>query len=105
MRWQIYYTSFGGLWDIFWAAWLATRWRMLTTAYFVKEIYPTDKFWPWIHGKLGMIGALTVYRSSAFFGFVSIVSWIIWAIFVNDFHPSFDWTWGGPQWAPKVGPP
>jgi len=99
-----YYTSFGGLWDIFWATWLALRWRMLTTTHFVEKIYPTDPFWPWVKGKIGMIGALTVYRSSAFFGFVSIVAWTIWALFVNKFHPSFDWTVGGPQWAPRVGP-
>jgi len=100
-----YYTSFGGVWDAFWALLLLRRWRMLTTAYFLREIYRTDPFWPWAKRRLGIVGALTLYRASAFFGFVSIAAWTFWALFVNDFHPSFDWTLGGPQWAPKVGPP
>lgn len=100
-----YYTSLGGVWDVFWAVWLAFKWRTLTTKHFADKIYPHDPFWPWAKRKMGMIGALTIYRASAFFGFVSIIAWTLWALFVNDFHPSFDWSLGGPQWAPKVGPP
>ncbi len=100
-----YYTSFGGVWDAFWAVWLLARWRTLTTAVFVREIYPSDPFWPWARRKLGMAGALAIYRASAFFGFTSIVAWTLWAIFVNDVHNSFDWTLHGPQWAPRQGPP
>lgn len=100
-----YYTSFGGLWDAFWAAWLLLRWRTLTTAVFVSDVYPRDPFWPAIRRRFGMAAALTFYRTSAFFGLTSLVAWTTWAIFVNDFHPNFDWTLGGPQWAPRQGPP
>lgn len=100
-----YYTSLGGVWDAFWAVLLLSRWRMLTTAYFEREIFPSDPFWPWAKRKVGMVGCLTIYRTSAFFGLTALVAWTVWALFVNDFHPSFDWSLGGPQWAPKVGPP
>ena len=100
-----YYTSFGGVWDIFWAGWLALRWRVLTTAYFDAEVAPKDPLWPILRRKLGRNVSLTVYRASAFFGFVSIVAWMAWALFVNDFEPRLDWSWGGPQWAPRQGPP
>ena len=48
---------------------------------------------------------LTVYRASAFFGVASIIGWYIWALFINDFHNALDWSLGGPQWAPRQGPP
>ena len=100
-----YYTSLGGAWDLFWAAWLATRWRVLTTAYFESEVAPKDPLWPWLRKKTGTAFALTVYRASAFFGITSIIAWMLWALFVNDFHPHLDWTLGGPSWAPRQGPP
>ena len=100
-----YYTSLGGAWDLFWAALLLMRWRVLTNSYFEAEVAPKDPFWPWLRGKAGDAVALTVYRASAFFGFVSIIAWMLWALFVNDFHPHLDWSWGGPQWAPRQGPP
>ena len=100
-----YYTSLGGAWDLFWAAWLATRWRVLTTAYFEAEVAPKDPLWPWLRKKTGTAFALTVYRASAFFGVVSIIAWMLWALFVNDFQPHLDWTLGGPSWAPRQGPP
>ncbi len=100
-----YYTSLGGVWDVFWAVLLLSRWRMLTTVYFETKIFPSDPFWPWAKRKVGMVGCLTIYRTSAFFAFTAIIGWTTWALFVNEFHPSFDWSLGGPQWAPKVGPP
>jgi TRAP-type C4-dicarboxylate transport system permease small subunit len=48
---------------------------------------------------------LTVYRASAFFGVASIIGWYIWALLINDFHAALDWSLGGPQWAPRIGPP
>jgi membrane-bound metal-dependent hydrolase YbcI (DUF457 family) len=100
-----YYTSLGGAWDIFWALWLATRWRVLTTAYFDTQLFPKDPFWPWLLGKSNRTFCLTVYRASAFFGFASIVGWMLWALVVNEFHPHLDWNLGGPSWAPRTGPP
>lgn len=100
-----YYTSLGGAWDLFWAGWLALRWRVLTTAYFEAEVAPKDPLWPWLRRKAGNAVALTLYRASAFFGFVSIVAWMLWALFVNEFHPHLDWHLGAPSWAPRQGPP
>ena len=48
---------------------------------------------------------LTVYRASAFFGIASILGWYLWALAVNDLHAALDWSLGGPQWAPRIGPP
>ena len=83
-----YYTSLGGAWDLFWAGWLALRWRVLTTAYWEREIVPNDPLWPWLRAQgCGRNVSLTIYRTSAFFGFVSIIAWMLRALFVNDFHP------------------
>jgi hypothetical protein len=102
-----YYTSFGGVWDVLWAIWLACHWRMLTSAYFWKEIVPSDTFWAWLGrkrwGKDWVM--LTVYRASAFFGFASIIGWFVWTLVVNDIHNSLSWVWSGPSWAPRQGPP
>lgn len=100
-----YYTSLGGAWDLFWAGLLALRWRMLTTEYFEREIAPKDPLWPWLRRKVGNAASLTLYRASAFFGFVSIAAWMIWSLVVNDFHDQLDWSLGGPYWAPRQGPP
>jgi membrane-bound metal-dependent hydrolase YbcI (DUF457 family) len=100
-----YYTSLGGVWDALWAGWLAFHWRTLTRDHFYREIVPRDTFWLWLRTKASDVVMLTVYRASAFFGVASIVGWTVWALLVNDFHNSFDWSLGGPQWAPRVGPP
>ena len=100
-----YYTSLGGVWDAFWAIWLLYYWRMFTVTYFRAEIVPTDPFWDWMKRWTNETVMLTVYRTSAFFGYASIIGWYIWVLFVNDFHPHLDWSWGGPQWAPRQGPP
>jgi membrane-bound metal-dependent hydrolase YbcI (DUF457 family) len=100
-----YYTSLGGVWDLLWAAWLLWNWRMLTSEYFHTNIAPRDHFWTWLGRRASTAVVLTVYRTSAFFGFASIIGWFIWALFVNEFQPHLDWSFGGPQWAPRVGPP
>lgn len=100
-----YYTSLGGVWDALWAGWLALHWRMFTTDYFHREIVPRDKFWIWLQTKTTDTVMLTLYRSSAFFGVASIIGWYIWALLLNDFQSALDWSLGGPQWAPRVGPP
>jgi membrane-bound metal-dependent hydrolase YbcI (DUF457 family) len=100
-----YYTSLGGVWDVLWAGWLAFHWRMLTREHFYREIVPRDTFWLWLRTKANDTVMLTVYRASAFFGVASILGWYVWALFINDFHNALDWSLGGPQWAPRVGPP
>lgn len=100
-----YYTSLGGAWDLFWAGWLLLKWRVLTTAYFDREVAPTDPLWPWLRQRVGRTMSLTIYRTSAFFGLVSIVAWMTWSLFVNDFQNQLDWSIGGPSWAPRQGPP
>ena len=100
-----YYTSLGGVWDALWAGWLALHWRMFTQEYFHREIVPRDKFWIWLQTKTTDTMMLTLYRGSAFFGVASVLGWYIWALLLNDFHAALDWSLGGPQWAPRVGPP
>ncbi|HMN99756.1 MAG TPA: metal-dependent hydrolase [Miltoncostaeaceae bacterium] len=100
-----YYTSLGGVWDILWAVWLSFNWRMFTAHHFHTEIVPRDTFWLWLRTKASDSVMLTVYRASAFFGVASIIGWYIWALLINDFHAALDWSLGGPQWAPRIGPP
>ena len=99
-----YYTSLGGVWDAFWALWLLRYWRMFTITYFRDELYPSDPFWSWMHRFTGETVMLTVYRTSAFFGYASIIGWYIWVLAINDFHPHLDWSFGAPHWAPRQGP-
>jgi membrane-bound metal-dependent hydrolase YbcI (DUF457 family) len=100
-----YYTSLGGAWDIFWAVFLLFNWRVLTTRYYLERVEPKDRFWPWLQGKTNHTMCLVVYRTSAFFGFASIIGWLVYALVVNELHDALDWSWGGPTWAPRVGPP
>lgn len=100
-----YYTSLGGVWDVLWAGWLAWHWRMFTADYFHSEIVPRDSFWLWLRTKTSSTVMLTVYRASAFFGVGSVIGWYVWALLINTFHPHLDWSFGGPQWAPRQGPP
>lgn len=100
-----YYTSLGGVWDVMWAVWLLWHWRSLTADHFHREIYPKDPFWHWLGRRASTSVMLTVYRASAFFGFASIIGWFTFSLVVNDFHAALDWSLGGPQWAPRVGPP
>jgi membrane-bound metal-dependent hydrolase YbcI (DUF457 family) len=100
-----YYTSLGGVWDAFWAVWLAFNWRMFTAHHFHTEIVPRDSFWLWMRTKASDSVMLTIYRASAFFGVASIIGWYIWALLINDFHAALDWSLGGPHWAPRIGPP
>ena len=100
-----YYTSLGGVWDILWAVWLAFHWRMFTHDHFHREIVPRDTFWLWLRTRASDSVMLTIYRASAFFGVGSIIGWYIWALLVNDLHAALDWSFGGPQWAPRQGPP
>ena len=73
--------------------------------HFWEKVAPFDPLWGIIHRRAGTAVTLTVYRASAFFGVASVVGWMIWALAVNEFHPQLDWSVGGPQWAPKQGPP
>ncbi|MFN8108976.1 MAG: metal-dependent hydrolase [Thermoleophilia bacterium] len=99
-----YYTSLGGVWDTLWALWLLWNWRILTTEFFRREVYPKDPFWGWLNRLIPETGLLTLYRASAFFGIASIMGWYAWALAVNNFHASLDWSIGGPQWTPRIGP-
>ena len=95
-----YYTSLGGVWDIFWAVWLAFRWRDFTSEYFHREVVPRDTFWLWLRTKASDDVMLTVYRASAFFGVASIIGWYIWALLHQRLpqHPRLD------AGRPAVGP-
>ncbi len=95
-----YYTGLGGAWDIFWGVLLVLNWRILTTRYFVERIQDRDPFWPWLRQRTNQTFCLVAYRASAFFGLASIVGWLVWSLFVQDFHASLDWSWGGPGWVP-----
>jgi membrane-bound metal-dependent hydrolase YbcI (DUF457 family) len=100
-----YYTSLGGAWDIFWAILLIFNWKVLTTRYYRDRVEPQDPFWPWLQRKTNDTICLAFYRTSAFFGFASIIGWMVYALLVNELHAAFDWSIGGPQWAPRVDPP
>lgn len=97
-----YNLSLGGLWDLFWVVSLVLAIGGLSTRSFRERVVPSDPLWPKVIDRFGMTAALTLFRTSAFFGICAPLAWMIWALYVNDFHPAFDWRWGGPGWAPPL---
>jgi membrane-bound metal-dependent hydrolase YbcI (DUF457 family) len=95
-----YYSSPGGLWDMFWLA-LVVLFAMKTVRrdYFHNVIIPADPAaWGWLSRKLGITerGLLALYRGLLFYGACRIVAWTIYARFVAD--APWDPAWGGPSW-------
>ncbi|MFT7649340.1 MAG: hypothetical protein ACI8Y4_004101 [Candidatus Poriferisodalaceae bacterium] len=95
-----YYSSLGGVWDLFWFVMLVVFARVtMRRSYFRSTIIPADpKVWGWLHQKLhlGERGLLMLYRGFVFYGLGRMIAWFMYARF--DAKAPFQPVWGGPRY-------
>ncbi|MEZ5183092.1 MAG: metal-dependent hydrolase [Acidimicrobiales bacterium] len=95
-----YYSSLGGMWDLFWLVILLVFARkVLRPSYFRHTIVPADpKVWGWLHRKLRLPegGLILFYWGYLFYGAGRMVTWFLYA----RFGAKAPWNpvWGGPSW-------
>ena len=96
-----YYSSLGGVWDVFWLVMvLIFARRALAPSYFREVVIPADpKVWNWLHRRLhiGEPGLLLLYWGFMFYGLARLIAWIIYARNPSTDAP-LDLSWGGPSW-------
>lgn len=95
-----YYSSLGGVWDLFWlvVVVLLAR-RALRADYFRDTVVPADpRAWGWLHRRLGLSegGLLLLYRGFFFYGLGRMTSWFLYARF--GARTPFQPVWGGPRY-------
>jgi LexA-binding, inner membrane-associated putative hydrolase len=94
-----YYSSLGGVWDLFWCVVLVLFARQaLSERFFKTVVVPGDpKAWAWLHRRLHLSpkGLLLLYRGWAFYGLSRMISWFLYARF--DVEAPFQPIWGGPR--------
>jgi membrane-bound metal-dependent hydrolase YbcI (DUF457 family) len=95
-----YYSSLGGVWDLFWLAVLLFFARTtLTREYFRTTVVAADpRVWGWMHRRLRLSAdaLLLFYRGFLFYGLGRMTSWFIYARTEAD--ADLDWSWAGPDW-------
>ena len=95
-----YYSSLGGVWDLFWlvVTILFAR-HTLGARYFRDVVVPADpRAWGWMHRRLRLpeIGLLLIYRGLLFYGLGRMVTWFLYARF--GAKTPFQAIWGGPRY-------
>lgn len=97
-----YYSSLGGMWDLFWlVVVLVFARRVLTRDYFRTVIVPADPHvWAWLNRKLHLPeeGLLLLYRGLLFYGLGRMLSWFLYARL--HVEAPFQPVWGGPRYVP-----
>lgn len=95
-----YYSSLGGVWDLFWLVMLVVfAHQTLRADYFRNVIVRSDpRAWAWLHRKLrlGEEGLLLLYRGLVFYGIGRMASWFLFARVV-DKAPFQPW-WNTPTY-------
>jgi membrane-bound metal-dependent hydrolase YbcI (DUF457 family) len=97
-----YYSSLGGVWDVFWLCLVGLGWRALGAEFFFTRGVPSDGAWTWLRRRLSLsdTALLAVYRAYFVYGAARIFAWFSWARLRE--HAALDWTWGGPFWVDKA---
>ncbi len=95
-----YYSSLGGVWDLFWLVVLVLYARqVLRPSYFRDVVVAADpRVWGWLHRRLRLpeAGLLCLYWGFLFYGLGRMTSWFTYARTGAD--AELDLTWGGPSW-------
>lgn len=95
-----YYSSLGGVWDLFWFVVLvAFAWKTLSATYFRQNIVPADpRVWGWLHRTLRLpeSALLLLYRGLLFYGLGRMIAWFLYARF--GARTPFQPVWGGPRY-------
>jgi membrane-bound metal-dependent hydrolase YbcI (DUF457 family) len=98
-----YYSSLGGVWDLFWLVMLVVFARkVLRPEYFRKVIVPSDpKVWAWLHRRLKISerGLMLFYWGFLFYGLGRMISWFLYARL--DVRAPWQPWWGGPDFVAK----
>ncbi len=97
-----YFIGLVSMWDLVWILYGFYAWRVLTTEYFDKYIFPADRSWAWANRMLPRMGLVTLYRAAFFYGTCRWIAWTIWAHVIH--HYPYDLSWGGPGWVPAAHP-
>jgi hypothetical protein len=97
-----YYSSLGGVWDLFWFVVLIVFARKtLSRDYFERFVVAGDpKVWGWIsrNFRLGGEGLLLLYRGFVFYGLGRMTSWFLYARFIDK--APWSPVWRGPEGLP-----
>jgi hypothetical protein len=97
-----YFSGLGSMWDLVWILYGFFAWRVLTTEYFDRYIFPVDRTWSWANRLLPRAGLITLYRAAFFYGTCRWIAWTIWAHVIH--HYPYDLSWGGPHWVHAAHP-
>lgn len=99
-----YYSSPGGLWDMFWlGVVLVFARRTMRRDYFREVIVPADPHvWAWLHHRLHLPeqALLALYRGIFFYGACRVIAWTLYARLVA--RARWDPTWGGPDYIERI---
>ena len=95
-----YYSSLGGVWDLFWLVVLVLFARQtLRSDYFRDVVVRADpRAWGWIHRtfRLPESALLLIYRGFVFYGLGRMTVWFLYARF--EARTPFQAVWGGPEY-------
>ena len=95
-----YYSSLGGIWDLFWLVILLVFARkVLRPSYFRSTIVPADpQVWGWLHRRLRLpeAGLILFYWGYLFYGAGRMTTWFLYARFGEE--APWDPVWAGPGW-------
>jgi hypothetical protein len=97
-----YFSGLGSMWDLVWILYGFFAWRVLTTEYFDRYIFPVDRTWSWGNRLIPRTGLITLYRAAFFYGTCRWIAWTIWAHVIH--HYPYDLSWGGPHWVHAAHP-
>ncbi|MGI8664221.1 MAG: metal-dependent hydrolase [Acidimicrobiales bacterium] len=105
-----YYSSLGGVWDVFWLLIALTGAGVLGRKYFREQVMPNDPgAWAWLKRTFGLNDSamLAAYRAWFVYGTARIFAWFAWARLLNPERGKevLDLSWGGPSWVEKVSYP
>lgn len=99
-----YYSSLGGVWDLFWLVVVLFGWRVLTREFFFRRIVPADPVWGWLRRRfrLSNRAMLALYRAYFCYGATRIFAWTAIARLRSGERAPIDWSWGGPAFVEKA---
>jgi LexA-binding, inner membrane-associated putative hydrolase len=97
-----YFSGPGAMWDLVWILYGFFAWRVLTTEYFDKYVFPVDSTWRWANQVIPRVALITLFRAAFFYGTCRWIAWTIWAHVIH--HYPYDLSWGGPHWVDAAVP-
>lgn len=104
-----YYSSLGGVWDLFWVGVVLVSIGVASTSYFHSRVRQEDRTWDWMGRRFGMPNEVlvAVYRAYLIYGACRVFGWGLWARFLNPNRGEqvVDLSWGGPHWVESVSIP